>query len=57
MASNYKSFRNILRIIIKKRIGNRAEKPLFSFDEYANYLFPDGNLSWKETQDLISGFF
>lgn len=53
MASNYKSFRNILRIIIKKRIENGAEKPLFSFDEYANYLFPDGNLSWRETQDLI----
>jgi len=53
MASNYRSFRNILRIIIKKRISNGIEDPLFKFDDYVNYLFPEGNLTWRETQDLI----
>lgn len=53
MASNYRSFRNILRIIIKKRISNSDENPLFTFDDYVKYLFPEGNLTWRETQDLI----
>ncbi len=53
MAGNYRSFRNILRIIIKKRISNAMEDPLFTFDDYVNYLFPEGNLTWRETQDLI----
>jgi len=53
MASNYRSFRNILRIIIKKRIENGIENPLFTFDDYVNFLFPEGNLTWRETQDLI----
>ncbi|NLJ39404.1 MAG: type I-B CRISPR-associated protein Cas8b1/Cst1 [Candidatus Atribacteria bacterium] len=52
-ASNYRNYRNLLRIIIKKRIENGAESPLFSFDEYVNNLFPEGNLTWRETQDLI----
>lgn len=52
-ASNYRNYRNLLRIIIKKRIENGAESPLFSFDDYVNYLFPEGNLTWRETQDLI----
>lgn len=52
-ANNYKNYRNLLRIIIKKRIENRAESPLFSFDDYVNNLFPEGNLTWRETQDLI----
>ena len=53
MANNYRSFRNILRIIIKKRISNGIEDPLFKFDDYVNYLFPEGNLTWRETQNLI----
>ncbi|MCK9150527.1 type I-B CRISPR-associated protein Cas8b1/Cst1 [Methanobacterium alcaliphilum] len=53
MASDYRSFRNILRIIIKKRISNGIENPLFTFDDYVTYLFPEGNLTWRETQDLI----
>lgn len=52
-ASNYKNYRNLLRIIIKKRIENGAESPLFTFDDYVNNLFPEGNLTWRETQDLI----
>lgn len=52
-ASNYRNYRNLLRIIIKKRIENGAKNPLFSFDDYVNFLFPEGNLTWRETQDLI----
>lgn len=53
MAKDYRNFRNILRIVIKKRIANGIENPLFTFDDYVNYLFPEGNLTWRETQDLI----
>jgi len=52
-ASNYRNYTNLLRIIIKKRIENGAETPLFTFDDYVNHLFPEGNLTWRETQDLI----
>lgn len=52
-ANNYRNYRNLLRIIIKKRIEVGSEKPLFSFDEYVHQLFPEGNLTWRETQDLI----
>lgn len=52
-ANNYRNYRNLLRIVIKKRIENGAENPLFSFDDYVNNLFPEGNLTWRETQDLI----
>lgn len=52
-AKNYGEFRNVLRLIIKDRITAGFERPLFSIDEYEKYLFPEGNLSWKETQDLI----
>ncbi|GAB6056145.1 type I-B CRISPR-associated protein Cas8b1/Cst1 [Methanobacterium movens] len=53
MANDYRSFRNVLRIIMKKRISNGIKNPLFTFDDYVNYLFPEGNLTWRETQDLI----
>jgi len=52
-ANNYRNYRNLLRIIVKKRIENEAEAPLFTFDDYVNHLFPEGNLTWRETQDLI----
>jgi CRISPR-associated protein Cst1 len=52
-ATNYRNYRNILRIIVKKRIENAIPDPLFTFDNYVNYLFPEGNLTWRETQDLI----
>jgi CRISPR-associated protein Cst1 len=52
-ASNYKNYRNILRIIVKKRIEKNIPDPLFTFDDYVNYLFPEGSLTWRETQDLI----
>lgn len=52
-AGNYNNFRNVLRKIIKDRIKSNAEKPIFSLEEYVEDLFPDGNLGWKETQDLL----
>lgn len=52
-ASNYNSFRNILRKIIKNKIANGDDELLFTFDDYVTHLFPDGNLTWKETQDLL----
>jgi CRISPR-associated protein Cst1 len=52
-ASNYGTYRNILRFIIRERVRRGAEEPLFSLDEYVNDLFPDGNMNWRETQDLL----
>ncbi|MCL2156415.1 MAG: type I-B CRISPR-associated protein Cas8b1/Cst1 [Methanobrevibacter sp.] len=52
-AKTYNSFNSVLRKIIKKRISLNAEEPLFSFDDYVKYLFPDGNLTWRLTQSLI----
>jgi CRISPR-associated protein Cst1 len=52
-ANTYAAFRNTLRLIIKERIKNNAETPLFSLEEYSENLFPDGVLGWRETQDLI----
>ena len=50
---DYGRFRNILRLITKERIKNGEETPLFSLEEYVNYLFPQGALGWKETQDIL----
>ena len=52
-ASNYNNFRNILRKIFKNKINNGEKELLFTFDEYVIYLFPEGNMTWRETQDLL----
>lgn len=52
-ASNYNNFRNILRKILKNKINRGDEDILFTFDEYVNSLFPEGNMTWRETQDLL----
>jgi CRISPR-associated protein Cst1 len=52
-ASNYGTFRNILRLVIKDRVKIGAKNPLFSLDEYVNDLFPEGAMTWRETQDLL----
>ncbi|WP_413824362.1 type I-B CRISPR-associated protein Cas8b1/Cst1 [Methanobrevibacter sp. UBA337] len=52
-AKNYREFRNVLRKVIKKKIANNDKELLFTYDDYVNYLFPDGNLTWRETQDLL----
>ncbi len=45
-----------LRYILLKFLGQNydegKEKPLFTIDEYVEYLFPDGS-SWKEIRDLV----
>ena len=50
---DYSRFRNVLRLIIKERIKQGEEKPLFSLEEYVNYLFPEGAFGWRETQDIL----
>lgn len=52
-ASNYNNFRNILRKILKNKINNGDKELLFTFDEYVVNLFPEGNMTWRETQDLL----
>ena len=53
LAKNYFSFRNILRIISKTRLSLNPKEPLFTLDNYVQYLFPEGALSWTETRDLL----
>ena len=53
MADNYNWFRGALLRLMKEQIAAGKDKPLFTFDEYVDRLFPDGALGWKETQDLI----
>lgn len=50
--STYNKFRNVLRKIFKNKIINDNEL-LFTFDDYVVNLFPEGNLTWRETQDLL----
>ena len=52
-ASNYNNFRNILRKILKSKVYNGDKELLFTFDEYVIALFPEGNITWRETQDLL----
>ncbi|SDA45192.1 type I-B CRISPR-associated protein Cas8b1/Cst1 [Methanobrevibacter millerae] len=52
-ASNYNTFRNVLRKILKNKINNGDNELLFTFDEYVISLFPQGNTTWRETQDLL----
>ena len=51
------SGRNILRYVIRDRIQQGAPEPLFSIDDYMEYLFPaSDNLNltpWRETRDLL----
>ena len=52
-ANRYSTFRNQLRLIEKSRINKGIETPLFTLEEYMEDLFPQGYLSWRETQDLL----
>ena len=52
-ASTYNHFRNILRKILKNKINIGDDELLFTFDEYVVSLFPEGNKTWRETQDLL----
>ena len=52
-ATKYDSFRNVLLKIWKDWILIKKETPLIDFDILVEHIFPEGALSWKETQDLI----
>lgn len=55
-ASNYRECRNILRFIIRDRIGQGQPEPLFSLDDYIQHLFPETEgqfTEWTETRDLL----
>lgn len=50
----FRDFCNVLRRISKERIAHlKSEQPLFTLDEFANQLFPEGALTFGETRYLI----
>lgn len=49
----FRDFCNVLRRISRGRIAQRAQAPLFTLDEFAEQLFPDGALGFGETRYLI----
>ena len=57
IAKNYSECRNVLRYVVRDRIQQGAPEPLFSIDDYMEYLFPaSDNLDltpWRETRDLL----
>ena len=55
-AKNYREFQNVLLFIIKDRLKYDEPEPLFTLDDYLNYLFPsseDGITPWNETRYLL----
>lgn len=56
-AKSYGECRNILRYVIRDRIQQGAQEPLFSIDDYMEHLFPASDTltvtPWRETRDLI----
>ena len=56
-ARSYGECRNILRYVIRDRIQQGAREPLFSIDDYMEYLFPASDdftaTPWRETRDLL----
>ena len=55
-AGTYGECRNILRFVIRDRIQQGEEAPLFSLDDYITCLFPespDQTTFWRETRDLL----
>lgn len=53
MATNFASFRNQLRFIEIDRIKRGYTDSLFSLEDFMEDLFPEGNMGWRETQDLL----
>ena len=57
LAKNYADFRNILRYVIRDRIQQGTQEPLFSIDDYMEHLFPTSDnfafTPWRETRDLL----
>ena len=55
-AGSYGECRNILRFVIRDRIQQGEETPLFSLDDYVEHLFPESPNQatfWRETRDLL----
>ena len=55
-AGNYAECRNVLRFVVRDRIQQGEEAPLFSIDDYIENLFPvstDQTTYWRETRDLL----
>ncbi|MDE0397712.1 MAG: type I-B CRISPR-associated protein Cas8b1/Cst1 [Candidatus Poribacteria bacterium] len=55
-ARGYPECRNILRYVIRDRIRQGEDEPLFSLDDYVKHLFPepsDHRTYWSETRDLL----
>lgn len=51
-ATRAHQLRSALIKIIKTNYKNGAKEPVFTMDEYVNYLFPDGQY-WGEVRDLL----
>ena len=49
----FRDFCNVLRRISKERLALKPEEPLFTLDEFAEQLFPEGALTFGETRYLI----
>lgn len=49
----FRDFCNTLRKISKERIELNPEKPLFTFDQFAKELFPEGSYQFGDTRYLI----
>ncbi len=54
-AKSYRECRNVLRFVIRERISQGAQEPLFSLEDYVEHLFPASNnvTFWSETRDLL----
>ena len=55
-ARSYRECRNILRFVIRDRIQQGEDEPLFSLDDYVEHLFPESSdhpTFWSETRDLL----
>jgi len=52
-ADKLHEFCNVLRHISRERIALRPQEPLFTLDEFAQQLFPEGALTFRETRYLI----
>ena len=54
-AKSYRECRNVLRFVVRDRISQGAQEPLFSLDDYVEHLFPatDNVTFWSETRDLL----
>lgn len=51
-AKNSNDLRFFLLKLLNKNYEEGNKEPLFSLDEYVEYLFPDGAY-WKEIRDLL----